>query len=508
MSSSSTSSVSKRKDESSSQSRLTYYFKPNPEASVLRKNLERNGSSFNAKDIGFKKRKTQESPTKVARISPVKISHGVTANSSVAAVKKRKRVIRDSPIKEETLVKKNEVIAIDLDSSDRDSSLEEELGLSPLKKLMSPRVAKRPDKLPSFLTVSTNLPDILTKKAGLAMRSPNKSSSVRENISSQIAFEEKKNLNRGKRSAVPDDNVDIICSPVKKLKRSHSQEDPAKGVKDRVRRKPSIVLLGNSTSNSVSSHSQMKDENKSKVSDIFAEKLDFEGKIDAAKKTKPTATRNIPEASILTENNASSSRQRVTKSKRSAASPDLTKKQKKIKEKVTETPEKSIPEKRSTSKESAVAAVNVDEAIIKTKSQAAKEAEISEKTSRRIVRRSQHTTEENGVSISSKITVGLDEIQAGAVVAFRETYKDMETLLDLNLDTTICSDFQKALQISIRNLPNDSHVNFKFFINRKPVNYIDALRSLHVDCYQYPHAVDLHIVIHQFLMVNQIAYQI
>ena len=509
MSSKSTSNVSKKKYESSSQSRLTTYFKPSPEAYVLKNRRERNDPDSHTKKVGVRKRIIKESPSKTVpqtRISPVKRSHEVITKISVSAVEKRKRVTHDSPIRDESSMKKHELIAIDLDSSDRDSNLEEELFSSPLKKLTTAKVAKRPLE-------TSKLPDYSTKKAGLAMRSPNKSSLVRDNIPTRIALEEKKNLNREKRSSVPDDNVDIIFSPVKKLKRTHSgsnsQLDPFKGIEDRPGRKPSIVVLSSSTSNSVLSYNQMKDDNKSKICEIFAEKLDFEGKIDAVQKVKSTTTRNIPEASTSTGNNESSFRQRVTKSKRPAASPDFSKKQKEIvREKATETSGESISKKKSKTRESAVAIVNVDEAITKAKPQADKQAEISKKAVRIVRRSALNTTEENGLSISSKIIVGLEEIHAGAAVAFRETHKDIETLLDLNLDMAVCPNVKKALQISTRNLQNDPHVNFKFFMNRKPASHIEALRSLRVDCYQYPHAVDLHTVIHKILMVKQIACEL
>ena len=332
MSSHSTSGVSKKKYESSSQSRMTSFFKPSPEARVSKKGQERNDSL--AKKIGVKKRIIQESPTKVVNhtsVSPVK-SHGaqVVTNNSVPNVKIRKRIIQNSSSREESPVKKNEVIAIDLDSSDKDSILEEELFPSPQKKFKIAKVAKRPIEIhSSLISKPSMLPDYSTKKAGLAMRSPNKSSLVRDYIPARVALEEKKSLNREKRSAVPEDD---IFSPVKKLKRTHSvtssQEDNVKGNEERPVVKPSFVTLFDCTSNSFSNQSQSKDENKSKTSEILSENLNFTGKIDAAKKVKPTTTRNFPETS--TKNNVSSSRHRVSESKSSAISPDVSKKQKEI----------------------------------------------------------------------------------------------------------------------------------------------------------------------------------
>lgn len=519
MSSHSTSGVSKKKYESSSQSRLTSFFKPSPEAHVSKKGQERNDSL--AKKIGVKKRIIQESPTKVVnhtRVSPVKSHEAqVVTNNSVPNVKIRKRIIQNSSSREESPVKKNEVIAIDLDSSDKDSILEEELFPSPQKKFKIAKVAKRPIEIhSSLISKPSMLPDYSTKKAGLAMRSPNKSSLVRDYIPARVALEEKKSLNREKRSAVPEDD---IFSPVKKLKRTHSvtssQGDNVKGNEERRSCKttdqqepvvkPSFVTLFDCTSNSFSNQSQSKDENKSKTSEILSENLNFTGKIDAAKKVKPTTTRNFPETS--TKNNVSSSRHRVSESKSSAISPDVSKKQKEIvKVKVTSKSVETKPKKE----ESTVNVQNVDKVTKDAKSEGVKnkEAEILHKAPRIVRRSALNTTEKNGLSISPKIIVGLEEIEAGAVVAFRETYKDIETLLDLNLDVTICPDIKKTLQITKRVLPNNSHANFKFYMNRKPVEHIEALRSQRVDCYQYPHALDLHTVIHEILRVRRFSCKV
>jgi hypothetical protein len=245
--------------------------------------------------------------------------------------------------------------------------------------------------------------------------------------------------------------------------------------------------------------------------------LNFTGKIDAAKKVKPTTTRNFPETS--TKNNVSSSRHRVSESKSSAISPDVSKKQKEIvKVKVTskksDDARKTVSDKSIETKpkkeESTVNVQNVDKVTKDAKSEGVKnkEAEILHKTPRIVRRSALNTTEKNGLSISPKIIVGLEEIEAGAVVAFRETYKDIETLLDLNLDVTICPDIKKTLQIIKRVLPNNSHANFKFYMNRKPVEHIEALRSQRVDCYQYPHALDLHTVIHEILRVRRFSCKV
>ena len=510
MSSHSTSGVSKKKYESSSQSRMTSFFKPSPEAHVSKKGQERNDSL--AKKIGVKKRIIQESPTKVVNhtsVSPVK-SHGaqVVTNNSVPNVKIRKRIIQNSSSREESPVKKNEVIAIDLDSSDKDSILEEELFPSPQKKFKIAKVAKRPIEIhSSLISKPSMLPDYSTKKAGLAMRSPNKSSLVRDSIPARVALEEKKSLNREKRSAVPEDD---IFFPVKKLKRTHSvtnsQGDNVKGNEERPVVNPSFVTLFDCTSNSFSNQSQTKDENKSKTSEILSEKLNFTGKIHAAKKAKPTTTHNFPETS--TKNNVSSSRHRVSESKSSAISPDVSKKQKEI-AKVKVTSHKSV-ETKPKKEESTVNVQNVNKVTKDAKPEGVKnkEAEILHKAPRIVRRSALNTTEKNGLSISPKIIVGLEEIEAGAVVAFRETYKDIETLLDLNLDVTICPDIKKTLQITKRVLPNNSHANFKFYMNRKPVEHIEALRSQRVDCYQYPHALDLHTVIHEILRVRRFSCKV
>lgn len=121
----------------------------------------------------------------------------------------------------------------------------------------------------------------------------------------------------------------------------------------------------------------------------------------------------------------------------------------------------------------------------------------------RVVRRSsiRRPEEKDRLLISSKIEVGLEEIGTGAATAFKQTYKDIETLLDMDLGVRVCPNFQLCFKKSRRPLANRFHVNFNFFMNRGDhVGAMDSLPSL-TSC-QYPHHADLHSIIYEILMVS------
>lgn len=501
----------RKKHDIPTQSRVTSYFKPSPETSVSRRSDERPPNA-----VGVKKRFQEPQSRSVSntlQVSPIKRSCEVVTSDSVSSGNKKKRVIQESPTKETIPVQKHEVIAIDVDSSDGAINSDVDAFPSPLKKKKIARVVKKPiESQTSISSRTSKVFDSSQRKGGLAMRSPNKSS-VRDTIPTRVALEEKKNLNREKRSGDPDIETDTItCSPVKKLKRTHSigssQEDSVKDNEGQSKLKRCTIVL-ESMEIKIPSRKQAKDENKSNRKDIVAEKLNFAGKIDGLKRTKTATTRQSAEASTSIMLDSSSLK---SSEKKQTALLDTVQKLNDVpKAKAVEywtQPTVSIRQKNIEKEDSN--SVGVTSSTL-TKSQPTEDEEsktVQKACQRRIVRRSQlHAAEKNGLSITSKITVGLEEINAGAVVAFRQTYQDIETLLDLKLDVRICPDFNKALQIPKRVLPNSFHVNFNFFMKRKPVEHIEALRSQRIDCHRYSHAVDLHSVIYGILMVKQYLFK-
>lgn len=502
----------------SSQSRVTSFFKPSPETSVSRKNEERESSDHTIKfpAVGVKKRFQESSIRSVSHtlpVSPIKKGCEVLTSDSVSIGNIRKQVVQDIPSKKRSPVHRHEVVAIDMDSSDGTSNLDIDVFPSPQKKKRIARVVKKPLESQISTTPRTSkVFDLSQKKGGLAMRSPNKSS-IRDNVPTRMALEEKKNLNREKRSMAPDIEIDAItCSPVHKLKRTHSvsssQEDSIKDNEGQPRIKRCTVVLENFETNA-HSRKQAKDENKSRRKEVVAEKLDFAGKIDAIKMSKTVTVRNPAETSTKTD--GASSR---LSDKKQPVPPDFVKNLNNVsKVKPVELCDQStisITQKKPRQEESIITSVDVDKMPLDTISSTHANSQVTQKegseivqrvSQRRILRRSTlHSAEKDGLSITSKITVGLEEINAGAVVAFKQTYQDIETLLDLKLGVIICPDFKKALQTPKRILPNSFHVNFNFFMKRKPVEHIEALRSQHIDCNRYPHAIDLHTVIYGILM--------
>ena len=133
-----------------------------------------------------------------------------------------------------------------------------------------------------------------------------------------------------------------------------------------------------------------------------------------------------------------------------------------------------------------------------------KNTEIPKKIFKRtIVRRSCILPSENvGVSTND---LRVEEVAGGVIVPFLQTYKDLETLLDMDLEIRFCSDLNSTLQHP-RNILRNSLCNFNFFMNRKskdPSNdHLDALGSLRcINSYQYPHPLVFHSIIHKIILV-------
>lgn len=132
-----------------------------------------------------------------------------------------------------------------------------------------------------------------------------------------------------------------------------------------------------------------------------------------------------------------------------------------------------------------------------------KRDEISRKAfTRRVIRRSQVLAKEKcKIPVNSKIVVGLEEVVAGATVAFKKIYQNLETLLNINTGVHISPDLEWCKKNSRSPLANRFHVNFNFFMKRG--NHFGALGSLRgIDCHHYPHPADLHSIIHEILLVS------
>ena len=124
---------------------------------------------------------------------------------------------------------------------------------------------------------------------------------------------------------------------------------------------------------------------------------------------------------------------------------------------------------------------------------------------RRIISRSAvNAANKHGLSVNSNIIVGLEEISSSAVVAFQHIYKNIETLLDMNLDVRTAPNIEWCVENPRCLLPNRSHVNFRFFMKRGECgDHIGALNALRTVSYRYyPHAQDLHAIVHDILKVR------
>ena len=127
---------------------------------------------------------------------------------------------------------------------------------------------------------------------------------------------------------------------------------------------------------------------------------------------------------------------------------------------------------------------------------------------RKIVRRSRNNVEENEVmSIASsskrgrKFTVLPDEIQSASQIAFHQTYKDLETFLELKNCSQTCPNFERAMQSQRQPLSNRYNVNFNFHMgrNNQQLMALGSLRRL--SCRFYPIASNIHDVIFKIVEV-------
>ena len=453
----------KKKMDGGSQSRMTNYFKPSPEAHVSRRNDEQ------------------------MRTVPVLPA----ANGS------RKRIICDSPTREAKCItaKIKEIISIDSDTSQQDSYSSLDEMISSPKKPKIAKIAKRPiaqstSSFKNLKSIDDLKPEPSLKKLGtknqLVMR-------TNHSTSTRLALEEKKisNIDRKMCLNVPDIETDL---KKKKLTQSinNSQEDDC----------------GDNSSSFPSSPTELKRS--------FVKKSSQNEKIGKCLSK---------ELEIFPENNFQNSKSEislnVTESK-SSANVNTSKQNKKIRSDLPEIcpgpskTEKFLPSSKESGKVK-VSPIDVDESstdTIRTKceTESEKSTKIPKKTFKRpIVRRSCIPPPENlGLSINSKVDVRLEEITAGVTVSFLQTYKDLETLLDMDLEIQFCSDLKSTLQHPRKILTN-SRVNFNFFMNRKEKDpakdHLDALGSLRcINSYQYPHPQVLHTVIHQIMMVGSVMH--
>lgn len=446
--------VKKKATDFSNQSRLTTFFKPSPEAHLSRKDEEemQMKSVFQGKVI--KKRIINDFPTKEVKREPVKTM---------------------------------EVIAIDSDSSSHQDSNWEDSSPSPKKLKLAAKVAKRPMTQTSTLmktSKSIKVPEPPLKKPGLMMRTNHvPSTSVR------LALEEKKNFNADTSRRVvvcpdvPDMEVDLMpnSSRDKSLKRSQSFNSSQDDWNEDSRSFP------NSPSNPKRNKSSRNEKNEN-LSDRSLEKHPKRSKLENAKNNSETS-KTRTENALFAPN----------KKKRSGSPVPFP---------VALTTKKSLSE--NSKKE--LTEMNACTKTISIKSNCqAKSAEVPQKTlMKNIVRRSAIRSSENpSLSINSKVVVNLEEITSGVTVAFQQTYKDLETLLDMQLGTRFCSNLQMTMDHPRNLLANSFRTNFNFFMNRKDKDTtkdcLEALGSLRcISRYQYPHPDVLHTIIHQIMKVGNL----
>lgn len=130
------------------------------------------------------------------------------------------------------------------------------------------------------------------------------------------------------------------------------------------------------------------------------------------------------------------------------------------------------------------------------------------KTLRRIIRRSRNNIEEDEVMsvVSSskrgrKFTVLPDEIQSASRIIFHQTYKDLDTVLEIKNIGQICPDFESAKQYPRHPLGNRYNVNFNFHMSRNNQELM-ALGSLRrLSRRFYPIASNVHGIIFRIIEV-------
>jgi len=148
---------------------------------------------------------------------------------------------------------------------------------------------------------------------------------------------------------------------------------------------------------------------------------------------------------------------------------------------------------------------NLNQLIVQLEESAAKNAAAEEKPKRKIIRRSNLlNSSDEQLEVMKKRCVGRVEIESSARVAFNQTYKDVETMLQLDQETQICPDYRAALKTHRQQLSNRYHVNFNFFLARTNQE-IGALGSMRrMGLHYYPNAQDLHTILFKIIPVTSL----
>ena len=106
------------------------------------------------------------------------------------------------------------------------------------------------------------------------------------------------------------------------------------------------------------------------------------------------------------------------------------------------------------------------------------------------------------MSVTSKFEAGPDEVNLAARSAFMSTYKDLETLLEMNGESRMCHDLPWAASNSRNQLSKRYHTNFNFFLScdNQELGAMGALRRL--GRYHYPCPEDVHSILFRIIAVN------
>lgn len=461
---------------------------------------------------------SQSRVTQFFKPDPEKFSEQAVEKRSLLNDSTNKQDVSLQPADQDakTTPKKITEVTVDSTSSDQESETEP-IGSSPRKKA---RVVKK-----ALFSTKNGIPkefDPLLRKPGLVMR--NNQTTQAPN---RQALEEKKHVNTenaklGKRRILINSISDPICGDPGESEPTHNKNfkftqsrNDIQGIAASEDGKNKIPT-GSSKSSIFSNYFQTKTASlaKSKRHSDSEESLlnldllnPYDEKCKPSKKIKTLSqVRKPPQA------DANSQEQNLNRKKRSA-SPNPSQSAGTLLERNASRPDliNSSSEKRQ---KIAVGLSDVDSIRLESVLQAQNLRNISshEKSNnsenqlnqRRIVRRSLNTPKiEEKLSICPKIVVGSEEISAAAAVAFRQTYRDIETMMDMNLDIRISPDFKWCMTNSKCALPNRFHVNFRFFMKRgESGDHNGALSSLRaVNHLYYPNAQDLHTTIHEVLMV-------
>lgn len=413
-------------------------------------------------DYASQKRMTQFFTRSPVAVVPLKIEETNTPTSPVPRKRVKKRIIPNSPIRNIQWPPVKEINVIEItDSESNDEKTENDVFAFPLSPPKKAKAVKRPLPQMSSIPRSFKTEDYSQKKGSLGLCNIQLSSGN----SIRSALEEKKNVNIGK------------------AKRQHGSS---------TLNRPDISDMEDREEN------RLLNEKKFKCESLMSSQEDWDkssGPVPYPETKRPkTADKSSKKyvSSQIQQENPTKFREEKEDTM-STKSPSGKRK----KEEVSTMKPVDVNEVKDGGSNLSLQQTEVLAPVLKADNREAPNKTV------RIIRRSsiRRPEEKDRFSINSKIEVGLEEIGAGAAVAFRQTYKDIETLLDMNLGVRISHNFQWCMKNSRRPLANRFHVNFKFFMNRG--DHIGAIASLRsVNCYEYPHNADLHSIIHEILMVN------